>query len=79
MKQQLFCIRKESNEYADELALKSMILTALSQSNLPEEKIAELLKLDHVLEYLQGMCQSVMAVSLEEIDDMLTSCSGFQR
>lgn len=77
MKQQFFCYRKKPQEYAEELALRSMILTALVKSALPDEKIENLLNLEQILEHLQGMCRSVMAVSVEEITDLLASCVTF--
>lgn len=77
IKQQLFCERKKPQEYAEDLALRSMILAALVQSDLPDEKLEELLNLEQILEHLQSICKSVLAVSMEEIIDMIASSAAF--
>lgn len=77
MKRKLYGGLHEPVEYAEELALKSMLVKVLSQCSLPEEKISELLALENILDSLFGLCQKIMPASEYEIEDILASCPSF--
>lgn len=79
MKQRMFLADKEGlthpiSDYADELAVKLMIVKAMQNFELPEDKLMELAKQESVLDTLYPLCKRVIEPSLFEIEDILASC-----
>ncbi len=84
MKQRMFSadnvdLPRPIGDYADELAVKLMIVKAMQNFELPEDKLIELAKQENVLDVLYPLCKKVMEPSLFEIEDYLSfhsSCNG---
>lgn len=64
--------------YADEIALKAMILKVLSKCRFSKDKLEELLTMDNILESIVPLCQQVLEPSCYEIEDVLMSLASFQ-
>lgn len=79
MKQRMFLADKEGlthpiSDYTDELAVKLMIVKAMQNFELPQDKLLELAKQENVLDVLYFHCKRVVEPNLFEIEDILTSC-----
>ena len=83
MKQRMFLADKEGlthpiSDYADELAVKLMIVKAMQNFELPEDKLMELAKQESVLDTLYPLCKRVIAVSYTHLCITLLSSFGLQ-
>ncbi|MCI9553471.1 MAG: hypothetical protein HFE94_08060 [Acutalibacter sp.] len=81
MKQRMFLansvgLTRPIGDYADELAVKLMIVKAMQNFELPEDKLIELAKQENILDVIYPLCRKVMEPSLFEIEDLLASCKS---
>lgn len=77
LKKKLYCEGEEPRNYANEAALKLMIMEGLSNCSLSEEKIEELYSHENILDYLHGICRPIMEANAYEIEDLLMSTRSF--
>lgn len=77
MKRDLFHGGRSSQEYAEEIGLKMMILNALTKCRLPQYKLEELFSQENILDYLYGICSSVMEANAYELEEILMSSATF--
>lgn len=74
--QKLYHNEAKAHLYADEIALKAMIVKVLSKCRFPKNKLEELLTMDNILKGLMPLCQQVLEPSYYEIEDALMSSAS---
>lgn len=74
IKQKIYQQQSSPEIYADELAIKLMILRTLTKRTLPEEIVETLLEQDDILEKLSIQCNCIMEPNYYEIEDIIASC-----
>lgn len=77
MKKHLYGQKEDSVIDTEELALKAMILKAVTANPLGEDKIKQLLETDNALDILYNLCKPVMSATLYEIEDIIASVDTF--
>lgn len=73
IKKKLYKLEGSLDMYAEELAMKLMILYTLVKNDLPEEIVHTLLMQSDILETLSTMCKPIMKANYHEIEDVLVS------
>lgn len=73
IKQKIYQQQNSPEIYADELAIKLMILRTLAKRPLPEEIVNTLFEQNDILEKLSVQCKSIMKANYNEIEDILVS------
>ncbi len=69
--------RASAVEHGMEIGLKSMILSALPNCHLTDEKIGELMVSENALNLLTNVCSCIDQAILYDIKDCISSCDTF--
>ena len=77
MKKHLYSQKEDSVIDTEELALKAMILKAVTANPLGEDKLKQLLEADNALDILYHLCKPVMPATLYEVEDIIASIDTF--
>lgn len=77
MKKHLYSQKEDSVIDIEELALKAMILKAVTANPLGEDKLKQLLAAENALDILYHLCKPVMSATLYEIEDIIASVDTF--
>lgn len=77
MKKHLYSQKEDSVIATEELALKAMILKAVTANPLGEDKLKQLLDADNALDILYTLCKPVMPAILYEVEDIIASVNTF--
>ena len=75
MKQELYRGQNFPELYAEELAVKLMILHTISRNPLPKEEIETLSGKENILETLFSICKPVLETNRHKIEEKLLFCT----